>query len=147
VRITLPFGKEALTLSLPGELVGRILRPRSLPPVKDVGAELGKELDNEYCRSFLARVEKKAGTGDDLRVSIAVNDYTRPTPLHSVLPPLLDTLNRRGVRDSQIHVVVALGTHRPMSSEEFRLQAGEEVFRRVDIVTHGGTTYPFVVLP
>jgi len=105
VRITLPFGKDALSISLPGEVVGRILRPRSLPPVKDVGAELGKEFKNEYCRSFLARVEKKARTRNDLGVSIVVNDYTRPTPLHFVLPPLLDTLNRRGVRDSQIHVV------------------------------------------
>ena len=120
MRITLPFGKDALSISLPGEVVGRILHPRSLPPVKDVGAELGKEFKNEYCRSFLARVEKKARTRNDLGVSIAVNDYTRPTPLHFVLPPLLDTLNRRGVRDSQIHVVVALGTHRPMSTEEFR---------------------------
>ncbi len=134
MRITLPFGKDALSISLPGEVVGQILRPRSLPPVKDIGGELGKELKNEHCRSFLTRVEKKARTRNDLRVSIAVNDYTRPTPLHSVLPPMLDTLNRRGVRDSQIDVVVALGTHRLMSTEEFRVQAGEEVLRRVGFI-------------
>jgi nickel-dependent lactate racemase len=134
VRISLPFGKENLSLSLPDTLVGQILKPSSLPAVQDIGGELGKELTNEHCQLFLARVEKQAKSRKDLRVAITVNDYTRPTPLHSVLPHLFDVLNRRGVYDSQISIVVALGTHRPMSTAEFRAQAGEEVLRRVDFI-------------
>ncbi len=132
MRISIPFGRQNLSLSLPDTIVDRILSPPSLPAVQDVGGELAKELKNEYCQSFLARVENESSK--NLRVAITVNDYTRPTPLHSVLPPLLDALNRRGVSDSQIYIVVALGTHRPMSTEEFRDQAGEEVLRRVGFI-------------
>ena len=134
MRVPLPFGPETLQLSICDKQMGQLLRPRSLPAVADVGEALQEELCSEYCESLLTRIEKRVRQPNSVKVAIAVNDYTRPTPLRSVLPPLLDVLNARGVDDSRIRIVVALGTHRPMSREEFQRQAGEQVLQRVGFI-------------
>lgn len=131
MRVPIPFGRQTLQLSISDEQMGRLLRPRSSAPLADVGQALEGELRSRYCSSLLSKIEKRVREADSVSVVIVVNDYTRPTPLRCVLPPLLDALNARGVDDSRIRVVVALGTHRPMSEEEFRRQAGEQVLRRV----------------
>ncbi|UCF96591.1 MAG: nickel-dependent lactate racemase [Spirochaetaceae bacterium] len=130
--MTIPFGKELLPISVPH--VGQILSPPTLTPIEDVGDLLKAELGGEYCASLLETVEKKVRGGNNPTAAIVVNDYTRPTPLHAVLPTLLDVLNACGVEDSLIRIVIALGTHRPMSEEEFRSQAGEQVLNRVGFV-------------
>lgn len=134
MRVPLPFGPETLQLSICDKQMGQLLRPRSLPAVADVGEALQEALCSEYCESLLTRIEKRVRQPNSVKVAIAVNDYTRPTPLRSVLPPLLDVLNARGVDDSRIRIVVALGTHRPMSREEFQRQAGEQVLQRVGFI-------------
>ncbi len=134
MRVPIPFGRQTLELSIPDEQMGQLLSPRSLPPLRDVGVILREQLGSEYCRSVFMKIEKRAREGNRVSVAIAVNDYTRPTPLHAVLPAVLDVLNARGVDDSRIKVIIALGTHRPMSREEFRRQAGEQVLRRVGFI-------------
>lgn len=134
MRVSLPFGERTLKVSIADERMGQLLAPRSVPALGDVGNALRAELGSEYCRSILTKIEKQARKSNGVRVAIAVNDYTRPTPLHAVLPALLDALNTCGVDDSQIRIVVALGTHRPMSREEFRRQAGERVLERVGFI-------------
>lgn len=134
MKVALPFGGQTLQIAVPNGLMGQLLAPRALPAVQDVGKALSGELRGEYCESVLGKIEKRVREAGRVGVVIAVNDYTRPTPLHSILPPLLDALNARGVDDSQIRIVVALGTHRPMSREEFRRQAGEQVLERVGFI-------------
>lgn len=134
MRVPIPFGRQTLELSIPDEQMGQLLSPRSLPALQDVGVALREQLGSEYCSSVFMKIEKRVREGSRVSVAIAVNDYTRPTPLHAVLPAALDVLNARGVDDSRIQVIVALGTHRPMSREEFRRQAGEKVLRRVGFI-------------
>ena len=134
MRIPIPFGRQPLELSIPDEQMGQLLPPRSLPAVQDVGVALREQLGSEYCSSVFRKIEKQVREGSRVSVAIAVNDYTRPTPLHAVLPALLNILNTRGVDDSRIKVIIALGTHRPMSREEFRRQAGRQVLRRVGFI-------------
>ena len=134
MRVSLPFGEQTLKVSIADERMGQLLAPRSVPAVPDVDDALRVELGRQYCKSLLTKIQKRAREENSVRVAIAVNDYTRPTPLHAVLPPLLDTLNACGVDDSQIRIVVALGTHRPMSREEFQRQAGEQVLERVGFI-------------
>jgi nickel-dependent lactate racemase len=67
-------------------------------------------------------------------VVILVDDLTRPTPQQAILPILLDELNRCGVPDPQVTVLIALGTHRPMTAAEIRQRFGEQVTRRVEVL-------------
>ncbi|GAG42856.1 unnamed protein product, partial [marine sediment metagenome] len=55
---------------------------------------------------------------------IISDDHTRPTPVKKIIPFLLGELKAGGVADSQISVIFALGTHKPMSETEMRERAG-----------------------
>ncbi len=48
----------------------------------------------------------------------------------------MDELNKAGIPDKDITVLIALGTHRYMSQEEIRDCFGKEVTRRVKILNH-----------
>jgi lactate racemase len=65
------------------------------------------------------------------RVAVVTSDITRPCPSARLLPAIIDELNRGGVRDEDIVVVFALGTHRPHTEAERRQLAGEAIYRRV----------------
>jgi nickel-dependent lactate racemase len=93
--------------------------------------ELRRALDEPIGMPRLAQA-----AGASRRVVILADDLTRPTPVRQILPLLLDQLNAGGVRDEQVTVLVALGTHRPMTSEEIGLRFGEEVTRRVAVLNN-----------
>jgi nickel-dependent lactate racemase len=72
----------------------------------------------------------------DSRVAIVVDDLTRLTPCRSILPVVLNELTNRGVREGNIRIIVALGTHRPMSRGEMAERYGERIIDRVEVKNH-----------
>jgi nickel-dependent lactate racemase len=61
------------------------------------------------------------------RVLIVTDDISRPTPVHLVLPPVLDALRAAGVADRAIEFMMALGTHRHMTRGEMTRKLGPSV--------------------
>lgn len=53
-------------------------------------------------------------------VCIITSDVTRPLPTATVLPPVMDELHAAGVRDEDVLVAVALGSHRPQTDQELQ---------------------------
>ena len=53
-----------------------------------------------------------------------------------ILPALLKRLGRAGISDDRITIVMALGTHRPMTAREIAAKVGDEVARRVRVENH-----------
>ncbi len=70
------------------------------------------------------------------RVLIVVDDYTRSTPVQKILPLLLIELEKSGIGKDQIHILVALGTHRPMTEEEVVKKFGKDLARHYSITNH-----------
>jgi len=70
------------------------------------------------------------------KVLVAADDYTRSTPVRKILPCLIKELGRAGVKDENIKILVALGTHRPMTEEEMVQKFGQELSRRYSIINH-----------
>ncbi len=70
------------------------------------------------------------------KVVVLVDDITRPTPQRTILPHLLNHFNKAGVADSDITILIALGTHRYMSRAEMRDRLGQKVCGRVDVFNH-----------
>jgi lactate racemase len=70
------------------------------------------------------------------RVAIVVDDLTRPTPRGTLLNSLVGFLNRQGVADDQIDVIIGLGTHRFVTDAEIRGAFGEDLTRRLRIANH-----------
>ncbi len=80
-------------------------------------------------------------------VVIVTSDITRPCPSYKIISSLLDELGKAGVKDDEITVVFAVGSHRTHSDDEKRHLVGEAVFSRVKCLdsdvsdcVHLGTT-------
>jgi nickel-dependent lactate racemase len=70
------------------------------------------------------------------KVVILADDNTRLTPTDKIIPVMLDEMNAAGVKDTQITVIIALGTHRFMTEQEILEKFGKEVVKRVTIKNH-----------
>lgn len=94
-------------------------------------------------RAVLAALEKPIGAPPlsalarpGMKTVILTDDLTRPTPQRELLPPLLACLNAAGVPDSDITIIIALGTHRYMTEAEIRERFGDDICSRVPVINH-----------
>jgi len=69
-------------------------------------------------------------------VLILVDDYTRTTPVHKILPRLINELERVRIKPEGIRLMIASGTHRPMTEEEKLKKLGKEIPKRFSVLTH-----------
>ncbi len=67
------------------------------------------------------------------RVSIVVDDITRPTPTRQMLGVLLPRLASLGIPDARINITIACGLHRKPTEEEKAAIVGPDVLARYDI--------------
>jgi nickel-dependent lactate racemase len=67
---------------------------------------------------------------------ILADDITRLTPAREILPHLLNRINAGGVPDKDILLIIALGTHRPMTQAEILQKYGEQVVNRIQVINH-----------
>lgn len=70
------------------------------------------------------------------RVAILVDDWTRPTPAHKVLPVILQQLADAGCADDDISIIFAKGMHRELSRDEMVQKAGRDVVERFEPKNH-----------
>jgi nickel-dependent lactate racemase len=70
------------------------------------------------------------------RVAILFDDLIRPTPAYRVAPFVVEELHRAGISDDQIRFVAAIGTHAPMTREEFVKKLGEGIVERYPVYNH-----------
>jgi lactate racemase len=129
--IVLPYGERTLTIQLPASKVQEVLSPRQVTACANPVAEIKRALATPISAPSLATAVKGAR-----RVVIIADDMTRQTPVHLIIPILLDELNAGGIRDDQVTVVIALGTHRPMTHREIETQFGSAVTQRVSVINN-----------
>jgi nickel-dependent lactate racemase len=128
--VSLKYGNSSLSLRMPASLADvRLLEPGRTTPNGDEAALIHSALAHPFGSPTLCNM---VSTGQ--RVSIVTSDITRPCPSARLLPPVLDELNRGGVRDEHISVVFGLGSHRPHRKAEQMGLVGKEILRRVRCV-------------
>jgi len=69
-------------------------------------------------------------------VAIAVDDLSRPTPAHTVLPILLEELAAGGIEPDQITFVVSLGSHTALTDGDLRKKLGDDIVDRFRVLNH-----------
>jgi nickel-dependent lactate racemase len=69
-------------------------------------------------------------------ILIVVDDFTRATPVSKILPRLIKELKEGGVNTNNIKILVALGTHRPMTSKEMETKFGKDICAQYPILNH-----------
>jgi nickel-dependent lactate racemase len=120
--LRLRYGREGLTISLPGRNVKHILRLRPGRPLPDVPAAIAAALRAPLdCAPLpeLARGRRNA--------CVVIPDLTRPLPGPALLPPILAALEQAGLARQDILLLVATGLHREATAEDFTEMVGPEV--------------------
>ncbi|NLC76306.1 MAG: nickel-dependent lactate racemase [Clostridia bacterium] len=130
-KISLKYGKGTLDVNVPQKNLMGILEPADLPGVPDELEEIRNALTNPIESEPLSVLAK----GKE-NVVILVSDITRPCPSSKLLPPIVEELNKAGVRDDQITVVFGLGFHRGHTREEQEQLIGKEMFARLICLDH-----------
>ena len=70
------------------------------------------------------------------KILIVVDDQTRMTPAALILPFLLEELEQGRTGSQEITLLLALGTHRPMTEEEIAGKLGKEIVSRYPVENH-----------
>ena len=131
VDVWLPYGKTEVCARIPAQNFLGTIEPKEKPGAPDPIAEIKRALQAPIGTK---RINEIAKAGD--KVAIVVDDFTRPAPSHLMVPPILEELNMAGVKDEDITIIFACGTHRAVTDEEARKLLGEEVAQRIKYVSH-----------
>ncbi len=130
-QIGVHYGKEVISVTIPDENLAFVLQPSDYHPVDNEYQEVLRSLHSPIGTPPVAEIVKPKS-----KVVIIADDLTRLTPQHLILPPLLDELNYGGVADDDVHLVIATGSHRDMTTEEIEKRFGKAVTARIRISNH-----------
>ena len=130
-QIVIPYGQSSIEFSLPEKNLIGVFSPKNIPGAAHVTQEIIRALSQPIGTKILR--ELAAGAK---KVVLVADDNTRLTPTDKIIPALLAELNAARIKDEQITVIIALGTHRPMTENEILVKFGEEVVRRVTVKNH-----------
>ncbi len=113
-KLTLPWGRETIDLSLPDswQVLGQ-MTPAARPGLADCGAEAEAGVQHPIGTPRLCELARPG-----MKVALVIDDGSRPTPVAKIMPCVMAELERGGVTPQQITVVPALGLHREMSEDE-----------------------------
>ncbi len=128
-KIDLPYGNGILTIDIPDNYLGAVVSPKPVAAVPNPGATIEAALAQPIGTPQLEQLVKPGH-----RVAIIIDDITRETPTQLMLPPVLDRLLGAGVRRDDIRIVIALGTHRPLTEDEIVQKTGVAVANEFQIV-------------
>jgi len=128
--IFLPYGGSHVELNVPFPSPPDIIRYDS-----EASAPSERILREALRRPVAGKPLQELAIGRSDAV-IVISDSSRLVPSHLFLPLLLEELNRGGIPDERIRIVVALGMHRKHTEAELRQLAGTNVYDRVAVVNH-----------
>lgn len=110
MKFVIPYGKKNMTFEVDEGAVLFTGETRPLPSSGDLEASLVSAFERPAGTAPLGELAR--GAKDIL---FLVEDGTRYTPLKQILPLTAAYLNKNGVGDGRISIMIAPGTHRPMT--------------------------------
>jgi len=125
------YGTRKIPLYIPPTNLAFEIGPKVVPNNTQAEQEIARALAEPVGTLPLFRL-----VSPDMRVAIIADDHTRLTPARLILPAILDGLHRGGVREDNIKLIIAGGTHRPMSPEEKRQKFGAQILQRFTVLDH-----------
>ena len=127
------FGQEEFPVNLPNELIAAELEPNKvqiedMTVAERVRQALRKPIDSAPLKELVKPGES---------VCIIISDVTRrwQSP-ETYIPILVEELDSAGIKDEDIIIISATGTHRRQSVEEHMGLVTKEVYERIRVVDH-----------
>ncbi|MEM3380906.1 MAG: lactate racemase domain-containing protein, partial [Candidatus Bathyarchaeia archaeon] len=131
MQIKIPYGKGEVEFDIDDRRVLGVITPAEIQPAIDYSLEIERSLKNPIEGPTVEDLSPRGKT-----VAIAVDDLTRVTPTHLILPKILDSLEKAGAKRRDIKIIIALGTHREMTAQEMREKYGSTVVEEYEVVNH-----------
>ena len=120
------YGRGRKTFQIDEDRVLKEVRTEEFPVMEDIEAGVLEAIRHPIGCPSLDEIVKPGDT-----VAFICNDPTRVANSFDFMPILVNEMNRLGVRDEDMKIVFALGTHRAMTEEEMAEGVGEEVAKRL----------------
>ncbi|MGH0053058.1 MAG: lactate racemase domain-containing protein, partial [Sphaerochaetaceae bacterium] len=134
-----PIDSQGKNLALPeNTTVYAMQAPKALSnPKQAVADALAHPIASD---SFQSIAKAKLAANPQAKAVIVISDNTRPVPYKgegNILVPLLETLLETGYKKENLMVLIATGTHRPMTDDEIERVIDPWVFEhKIAIVNH-----------
>jgi nickel-dependent lactate racemase len=123
----LKYGSTSFTLDLPPAHLAGVIVPSLVQPSESPAEIINRTLD--ACQPALSSFKTVEN------VVIVTSDITRYTGSEIYLPLLVDRLNRQGIADSDIEILIALGIHRKQTVHEHQKILGS-LYGRIRVIDH-----------
>jgi lactate racemase len=127
----LNYGHDKISIKLPPGVEADVLQTVKTEPLEDPEKSLLEALRNPVASAPLRDI---VTSGES--VCILVNDSTRLARSEMFLPLLIDELCLAGIREKDIFIVFANGSHRNMDEKEMQALVGEKTASRVSLYNH-----------
>ena len=137
-----PYGKGEQVVVLPEAHVSQVL----LPPVTEKPRTVEELMEEALAHPVgTPTLDQLVKAGD--KVVLIVSDITRAWARFDLfLPILVEKLNRLGVPDQDISIVIATGKHRLNTDAEKEEIIGSDLFHRIKVYDHNPATEACVYL-
>lgn len=129
MKVTMPYGKEKITFSVPDKNFIGMMDPDFTEPLKDLKGAICKAIDEPIGSK---KIEDIIIPGK--KIAIIIDDGSRPTPQAQILPILIDKILAAGAKKEDIRIVAALGSHRYMTEDELRERVGDEIYNNYPVM-------------
>jgi len=139
--VQLPYGNKIINLNLKKNEVGQVIRPGNIKCCSNLKKEILKSLNfpvgcERIKEIVIEKSKEKDKNTENLNVAIICDDNTRLTPADKILPVLINKLNKAGIKNNKIKIIIALGTHRNMTDEEIVDKVGIDIFNNIKVINH-----------
>lgn len=131
MQVEIPYGDRKVNLDIDEKRVKEVISPLDAVPSPDPDFEVEKGLKNPINGPTIDELSPRGKT-----IAIAVDDLTRVTPTHILLPPILRLLRKAGANKEKIKIIIALGTHRKMTEQEMKEKYGNRLVEEYEVINH-----------
>lgn len=129
MKYNLGFAKINMDVDVEDKNLIGVLHANEVKIDKTGVCEVKRAIENPINSERLSNIVKPGE-----KIAIITSDITRPMPSRIVLPAVLEELYKSGVKDDDITVVFALGSHRKHTEEEKKYLVGEDIYNKIKCI-------------
>jgi len=129
MKINVPYGKEKIELDIPQKNILDIVQGSSALSSIDEEKIISRALESPVGSDILCEIVRGKSSA-----CILASDITRPCPSYKFLPRLVEELNKGGIKNSNIKIILGLGIHRPHTEKEKAKLVGDRVFKNIKVI-------------
>ncbi|HHW08217.1 MAG TPA: nickel-dependent lactate racemase [Clostridia bacterium] len=123
--------KDGFQVTVDEAVLSGLIQAKAVPSLADFPAQVRQALDHP-----IGSLPLKDLVQPGEKILIITSDITRPVKSEEFMPVLVEYLNEAGIRDEDMHILVATGTHREATEEDILRLLGPDLARRIPVTSN-----------